>query len=127
MLTAETGDEGIARVVGIEDRGNGQFAIRVEGVAEGTTALHVIADDGGNRPVELMPVPSVQVVEPQLTADVDGNGIVNQGDLVAFVRLFVAGDPAADANGDGIVGSGDVAAFVELFLEAVGRGRGRYK
>jgi len=48
--------------------------------------------------------------------DVNGDGIVDNGDIGAFVTLFLAQDPAADFTGDGIIDNGDIGAFVAAFL-----------
>ena len=49
-------------------------------------------------------------------ADINGDGVVDNGDIGAFVTLFLASDPAADFNGDGIIDNGDIGAFVTQFL-----------
>ena len=49
-------------------------------------------------------------------ADVNGDGVVDNGDIGAFINLFLANDPAADVNGDGIIDNGDIGAFITLFL-----------
>ena len=49
-------------------------------------------------------------------ADVNADGIVDNGDIGAFIVHFLAQDPAADFTGDGIVDNGDINAFVVAFL-----------
>ncbi|MFT5423665.1 MAG: subtilisin-like proprotein convertase family protein [Phycisphaerales bacterium] len=49
-------------------------------------------------------------------ADLNGDGILDSGDIQAFIALFLAGDLAADLNGDGIVDNGDIGDFVLAFL-----------
>jgi len=49
-------------------------------------------------------------------ADLNGDGILDNGDINAFVQLFLAGDLDADINGDGILDNGDINAFVQQFL-----------
>jgi len=49
-------------------------------------------------------------------ADVNGDGILDNGDIGTFVTLFLAGDLAADFNGDGLLDNGDIGAFVAAFL-----------
>jgi|GEM_PF-2613183 len=53
---------------------------------------------------------------PPCPADVNDDGIVDNGDIGAFIGLFLAQDPAADFTGDGIVDNGDISAFVGAFL-----------
>ncbi|MFT5424331.1 MAG: hypothetical protein ACI89L_002126 [Phycisphaerales bacterium] len=49
-------------------------------------------------------------------ADINGDGVLDNGDIGAFVQLFLGGDLAADINGDGILDNGDINAFVQQFL-----------
>ncbi|MFG0306428.1 MAG: M12 family metallo-peptidase [Phycisphaerales bacterium JB040] len=49
-------------------------------------------------------------------ADITGDGILDNGDIGAFVSAFLAGDPATDFTGDGILDNGDIGAFVVAFL-----------
>ncbi|MFT5423667.1 MAG: hypothetical protein ACI89L_001455 [Phycisphaerales bacterium] len=49
-------------------------------------------------------------------ADLNGDGIVDLGDISVFIDLFLAGDLTVDLNGDGILDSGDIGAFIEAFL-----------
>ncbi|MFG0307352.1 MAG: GC-type dockerin domain-anchored protein [Phycisphaerales bacterium JB040] len=55
---------------------------------------------------------------PSCAADVNGDGVLDLGDIQAFVALFLAGDPGADFNPDGVLDNGDIQAFVTAFLEA---------
>ena len=48
--------------------------------------------------------------------DINADGILDNGDIGAFVQAFLAGDPGADFTGDGILDNGDVGAFVLAFL-----------
>lgn len=49
-------------------------------------------------------------------ADLNGDGIADQGDIQTFIQLFLAQDPAVDFNSDGIVDLGDIQAFIAAFL-----------
>ena len=51
-------------------------------------------------------------------ADVNGDGVLDLGDIQAFVALFIGGDLGADFNPDGVLDNGDIQAFVTAFLEA---------
>jgi len=52
---------------------------------------------------------------PVCTPDVNGDGVLDNGDIGAFVALFLAGDLGADFNGDGIIDNGDIGSFVGAF------------
>ncbi|MFT5424758.1 MAG: hypothetical protein ACI89L_002558 [Phycisphaerales bacterium] len=49
-------------------------------------------------------------------ADVNGDGVVDNGDIGAFIAFFLAGNLAVDFNGDGVVDNGDIGAFITAFL-----------
>ncbi|MFG0306093.1 MAG: GC-type dockerin domain-anchored protein [Phycisphaerales bacterium JB040] len=48
--------------------------------------------------------------------DVNADGVLDLGDINAFVALFLASDPSADTNGDGVIDLGDINTFVSAFL-----------
>ena len=48
--------------------------------------------------------------------DVNGDGVLDLGDINAFVALFLNSDPSADTNGDGVIDLGDINTFVAAFL-----------
>ena len=48
--------------------------------------------------------------------DVNNDGILDLGDINAFVNAFISGDIAADTNADGVTDFGDIQAFVAAFL-----------
>ncbi|MFT5424052.1 MAG: hypothetical protein ACI89L_001844, partial [Phycisphaerales bacterium] len=56
------------------------------------------------------------VVQERCVADINGDCILDNGDLDGFVQLFLTRDPTADLNGDGILDNGDIITFVSLFL-----------
>jgi hypothetical protein len=49
---------------------------------------------------------------PTWTADVDGDGELNEADIAAFEDLWEWSDPQADFNADGVVDTHDLADFV---------------
>ena len=53
---------------------------------------------------------------PPCAPDLNGDGIVDNGDIGAFIGLFLAQDPSVDFNGDGIIDNGDIGAFIAAFL-----------
>lgn len=50
------------------------------------------------------------------SADQNGDGVVDNGDIAVFIARFLAQDPLVDLNGDGILDSGDINSFVAAFL-----------
>ncbi|MFT5423820.1 MAG: hypothetical protein ACI89L_001609 [Phycisphaerales bacterium] len=58
--------------------------------------------------------------DPCLAIDFNGDGILDNGDIGAFVTAFLTGNLSADINGDGILDNGDIGAFVQLFLGCAG-------
>lgn len=88
------------------------FPTAITSFPRGFSAVSGWASD--HRPVIvdlILPEPSTPCL-----ADVTGDGIVDNGDIGAFVSLFLAGDPAADFTGDGVIDNGDIGAFVTAFL-----------
>ncbi|MCC5822846.1 MAG: FG-GAP-like repeat-containing protein [Phycisphaerales bacterium] len=66
--------------------------------------------------------PDQRIVVPAFhPADFDRNGRFDFFDIAAFLRAFLAGDPAADFNGDGTVSMDDLFAFVQRFLDPCAR------
>ena len=59
---------------------------------------------------------SVTRDDPPCTPDLNGDGVVDNGDIGAFIGLFLAQDPSVDFNGDGIIDNGDIGAFIAAFL-----------
>jgi len=49
-------------------------------------------------------------------ADVNGDGVIDNGDLSAFIAIFLTQSPATDFNNDGVIDNGDIAAFITAFL-----------
>jgi len=48
-------------------------------------------------------------------ADLNGDRVIDNGDIMQFVESFLARDPVADMTGDGIIDNGDIIAFVEEY------------
>lgn len=66
-------------------------------------------------------VPTLEItLELGSPIDFNGDGIIDNGDIGAFIGLFLAGDLAADVNGDGLLDNGDIGSFVQLFLAEAG-------
>lgn len=49
-------------------------------------------------------------------ADLNKDGVLDNGDIVLLVAAFLGGDLAVDINGDGILDNGDIIAFISTFL-----------
>ena len=56
------------------------------------------------------------VVTGPCEADVNGDGVVDPLDLLAFLNLWVPRDPEADWNGDGVVNTLDVVEFLRSWV-----------
>lgn len=87
-----------------------QFSEEVSGVASGVAEkrLHVLSDLDGE-----IYLKSESGLETPLTADVNGDGMVNVLDLVAVSNAF--GKDAPDVNGDGTVNVLDLVAVANAF------------
>ena len=55
-------------------------------------------------------------VPPPCIADLNGDGILDNGDIQTFLAFFLGGDIRADLNGDGILDNGDIQTFLTAFL-----------
>ncbi|MEO1008560.1 MAG: S8 family serine peptidase [Planctomycetota bacterium] len=55
-------------------------------------------------------------LDPVCTADLNGDGVLDIFDFLAFQNLFDAGDPAADFNGDGVLNIFDFLEFQNFFV-----------
>jgi len=49
-------------------------------------------------------------------ADLNNDGVLDNGDIAAFLDTFTFQDLAGDMNGDGILDNGDISTFIQLFL-----------
>jgi hypothetical protein len=70
---------------------------------------------GGQFTVEGGFWPVILTSEGGCAADLDGNGVLDLFDFLAFTNLFNAGDPDADFNGDGVRDLFDFLAFTNAF------------
>lgn len=50
-------------------------------------------------------------------AEFNGDGILDHGDIGAFVDAFVSVDAAADLNRDGVIDNDDISVFIQAFIE----------
>jgi len=50
------------------------------------------------------------------TPDLNRDGILDNGDIGAFITLYLSFHLAADLNGDGVLDNGDIGAFINAFL-----------
>lgn len=93
--------------------GDGSAAIDTgnDGLTSSATDL-----DGNNRFVGTVDRGAYEAQPPACPADINGDRVLDNGDIGAFVAAFLAGSPAAEFNGDGILDNGDIGAFVTAFL-----------
>ncbi|MFT5422864.1 MAG: 1,4-alpha-glucan branching enzyme [Phycisphaerales bacterium] len=53
---------------------------------------------------------------PPCPADMNGDGVLDNGDIGVFITFFLGGNLVADMNGDGVLDNGDIGTFITLFL-----------
>ena len=58
----------------------------------------------------------LSTLTPPCPADINADGVLDNGDLTMYVTLFLAGDPAIDLNADGVIDNGDIINFISLYL-----------
>lgn len=56
------------------------------------------------------------VLQVACPADITGDGILDGGDLTAFVAFYLAGDLTADLNNDGVLDGGDINTLVTSYI-----------
>ena len=54
-----------------------------------------------------------------LTADINGDGVVDTADLGILLGLFGTSDPQADLNGDGAVDTADLGILLSAFGSSI--------
>ncbi|MFI4882622.1 MAG: FG-GAP-like repeat-containing protein, partial [Phycisphaerales bacterium JB064] len=82
--------------------------------AAGLAELSIIIADAGERPVTLMPQPTLEVTAG-CYADLDGDGSLTIFDFLAFQNAFDDGDPIADCDGSGGLDIFDFLCFQNAF------------
>ncbi|MFT5423448.1 MAG: hypothetical protein ACI89L_001225 [Phycisphaerales bacterium] len=112
-LNAISTDPGVLEVVSVTPTAGG-YEVVVRGAGPGSAELNFVATDAVGKPVVLMPCTAITI--GGLIADLNGDGILDLGDIGVFVNAFLSRDPLADVNNDGVFDLGDIGAFVEAFL-----------
>jgi hypothetical protein len=64
-------------------------------------------------------IPHALLLVP-VNADLNGDDVVEDTDLDAFMLILGEGQPGADINGDGVIDITDAVAFVQLWSDGVG-------
>jgi len=59
-------------------------------------------------------------IDTCLQIDLNHDGVLDNGDITAFVNAKLNQLPEADINGDGVCDNGDIGAFVSLFVVCTG-------
>ncbi len=107
------GSDGVVEVGEVLDLGGGVYEIElIAGAVLGRDVIEIVADDGV-RPVTLMPVYAVEVLDSRV--DFDGDGVAGFGDVLAFLQAFAAQDPSADLDTNTMFDAADVMLFLGLF------------
>jgi len=80
----------------------------------GTGEVTIVVTDAGERPVTLMPPPTLDV-GASCYADLDGDGELTIFDFLVFQNAFQDGDPIADCDGSGMLDIFDFLCFQNAF------------
>ncbi|MFG0306524.1 MAG: GC-type dockerin domain-anchored protein [Phycisphaerales bacterium JB040] len=99
--------------------GNDDTIVEISGVTPGGDDNNLINIDVATANETFAYINILEIIEEvqaPCAADVNADGVLDNGDIGAFVTLFLAGDLAADFTGDGILDNGDIGAFVSAFL-----------
>ena len=77
---------------------------------------------------ELGHIVSMQVIEPSISGDVNGDGIFNISDATELINILLlsgtSSNPAADVNGDGTVNVSDATEIINRLLNGDGSSPG---
>jgi|GEM_PF-3107471 len=98
------------------DGGGDQTALAPSEKETGETERTIevtVTDDLGTTTTQTV---TIQICAPTCPADVNGDGVLDNGDIGFFVNAFLQQSLVADFNGDGIIDNGDIGAFVAAFL-----------
>ena len=90
---------------------------RTEGETAGEYAITVSGEAAqGNYAVSFVSAKLTITAKPKPTGDVNDDGVVNIGDVVALSRAILSGstDQKYDINGDGLVNAKDITALIAL-------------
>ena len=75
------------------------------------------ATDGNRAGTDLGKYVVRNYLRPISRADIDGNGMVAQPDMVAFLSAYVGGQVAADIDANGVINTLDLVQFTALFAK----------
>jgi alpha-amylase len=107
-VTLINNGDGLSRYDRFEWRGNA-----ADPLLPGTNRVTIVAtEQSGNARV----LEGTLFLGADCPADVNGDGVVDNGDIGVFISLFLSGDPAADFTGDSVIDNGDIGAFITAFL-----------
>lgn len=79
------------------------------------TGPAVIVTPSGSLSLPAESITMVVLPAADCRADLNGDGLVDFTDYLAFLNLYEAQDPRADFNGDGLVDFADYLAFLNLY------------
>ncbi len=79
----------------------------------GLTQSRRLSGDGIHRGVPVRFELEVLLID-EANGDIDGDGVLGEGDLAALLGFLESGDPCCDVNGDGAINGQDVAALIQL-------------
>ncbi|MFG0306961.1 MAG: GC-type dockerin domain-anchored protein [Phycisphaerales bacterium JB040] len=112
-IVAQTPGQPEGRLVALE------FRLIIDGLDRGESLWSVLAPDGPDPVARLHHAAlylEAHLGSDPCPGDVNRDGVLDNGDIGAFVQAFLAGDLAVDFAPDGVLDNGDISAFVVVFL-----------
>ena len=102
--------------IGLFDRADNGFA-EIDAITFGpqTDDISEGRSPDGSACFAFLPLVSPGTPNPAGPADLNGDGVLDLGDISAFVAAFVAQQPPADLDGNGLYDLTDISTFIERF------------
>ncbi|MBL9000655.1 MAG: hypothetical protein JNK25_05910 [Phycisphaerae bacterium] len=110
-------DTGVVDLSSMLAENEGWTLLRADAIAPGgSTQSRRLSGDGIHRGVPVRFELEVLLID-EASGDIDGDGVLGEGDLAALLGFLESGDPCCDVNGDGAINGQDVAALIQLIAE----------
>ncbi|MFG0306708.1 MAG: GC-type dockerin domain-anchored protein [Phycisphaerales bacterium JB040] len=101
---------------GYEPGPNDTFTVVIADSIQGEAPVVISPSYATNKRLAARIVGNTIELGPSCAADFNADGVLDTGDIGAFIDAFLATDPVADFNSDAVLDLGDISAFVSAFL-----------